>query len=263
MRTLLSVGVTTVLLLASGHAENLLENGSFELPKVTGRTPAAKGGNPSLPEEKSLWTALVTPRVGPGSGQLITGLTDEVAHEGKQSLFVDFEKLTEEGSRAMLTSELLPVQANKPYRISVWGRVDRARPLALDERRPHLLVDMEFFAADQETQVGSTEYRVQMIPGSVVPGLGTRLLFVSNKWSEYYTEVKSPTDSAFMKVTFSFQAPKEKGETDGVLYLDSAVVEGERGTTQLVDKESEDEPEELDQPAAAPASPKPTSKTPK
>ncbi len=258
MKTLLSVGLVSTLLLASSQAENLIENGSFELPKVSGRTPAAKGGNPSRTDEKTSWTALIGPRPGTGKGNLIVGLTDEIAHEGKQSLFVDFEKITEGGQRAMLVSQLLPIQSNKPYRISAWGRLDRERPIALDERRPHLVVDVEFFAADQETQLGSTEYRVQMIPGSIVPGMGTRLLFTAGKWNEYFTEVKSPTDSAFMKVTFNFQVPKEPGETDGILYLDSAAVQGERGTTPLTDTESTDD-EDAEEPTseAKPAAPTP------
>lgn len=253
MRTLLSAGLTGALLLTSSYAENLLENGSFEFPKITGRVPVEKGGNPSQTgEEKTLWTALISPPKGEG-GQLITGLTDEIAYEGKQSLFVDFEKLTAKGKRATLVSELLPVQPNQKYRISIWGRLNRERPLALDERRPHLLVEAEFFAADQETQIGNTEYRVQMIPGSVVPGLGTRILFFANKWTEYHTEIKSPTDAAFMKVVFNFQVPKEEGETDGVLYLDNAAVEGERGSTPLTDKESSENEEEAAQSADAPA----------
>jgi hypothetical protein len=237
MRTLLSVGLTGALLLASSRAENLLENGGFELPKITGRTPASKGGDPSLPEEKTLWTSLLNESVAKG-GRLIAGMTDEIAHEGKQSLYIDFEKLTAPGQSVILSSELLPVQPNKPYRISIWGRLNRERPLALDERRPHLLVEVEYFAADQETQIGSAMYRVQMIPGSVVPGLGTRLLFVANKWSEYNTEIQSPTNSAFMKVVFNVNSSKEEGETDGVLYLDSAAVDGERGSATLTTQES-------------------------
>lgn len=254
MRSLLFAGLSGALLLSSAQAENLLENASFELPKISGRTPAIDGGSPSSVKEgeKSSWSSFVG-ELGDKGGKLTVGMTDAIAHTGKQSLFVDFEKLTAPDKRGILTSDLISVKPEQPYRISLWGRLDRQRPLAMDERRPHMLVEIEYFAADQETQVGDTEYRTQMIPGNIVPGVGIRLLFVANKWNEYSTDTKSPPEAAFMKVTFYLETPKEAGETDGIIYLDDAVIEGERGTIPLTDKEETESKEDAPAQGAAPA----------
>jgi hypothetical protein len=213
---------------AFAQEENLIKNGSFEEPAVKARTTTSDGGNPSRTEEgKSSWTqfmAPLRPRDLPG-GDLLVGMTNEFAHTGKQSIFVDFQKVTAQRG-SFLVSDLLPVKGGQRYRIALWGRIDAKRPIALDQRRPMLKLEFEYFTTDPETQTGPSDFGTQMIPGRL-----DRMIFVSNKWSEYFRTVRTPGDAAFMKVTFRWETVKEAGETDGAIYFDdvsaTAVAGGE------------------------------------
>jgi hypothetical protein len=256
MKTFAAAVISGTVMISTGSAENLLDNASFELPVVSKATPVSEGGDPALPEGKTTWTSLLVPKPG-GNGKLTAGLTNTIARTGKQSLFVDFDKFTGTGARATLSADIVPVKSDSPYRVSLWGHLDRERPLTMDERRPHILISVEYFAADQETQLGETEYRSQIIPGNNIPGVGVRLLFSSSKWAEYYTDLKSPVDAAFMKLVIMVEAPRVSGETDGVIYLDDAAIEGERGSTPVDLGETADDapPKE-----PAPAAPAPTEK---
>lgn len=260
MKTLAVAVASGAFLVSTGLAENLLDNASFEFPPVSKRTLTTQGGDPSSTEEKTSWTSLIVPRPSKDDGQLTAGLTNEIARTGKQSVFVDFSKYTKTGTRVLLSADMIPIKADSPYRISFWGRLDKERPLTMDERRPHALVSVEYFAADMETQIGDTEYRTQMIPGNIVPGLGVRLLFSATKWAEYYAELKSPLEAVFMKLAIAVEAPRIAGETDGILYIDDAAIEGERGVPPP-EIDEEDEAEAAGKPApGTPAPAKPTAK---
>jgi hypothetical protein len=206
--------------IAFAAEENLLKNPSFEEPAVKARTAERDGANPALAAEgTSSWThfqSVVRPQDQAG-GQLVVGLTNEFARTGKQSIFVDFQNIAATQRRSFLMSDLLPVKAGQRYRIGIWGRIDLKRPLTLDQRRPLLLVETEYFTADQETQSGDTDHRTAIIPGSL-----DRMLFVSTRWSEYFTSVRTPEDAAFMKVTYRWEVGKDAGKTDGTIYFDDA-----------------------------------------
>lgn len=235
MRPLAIIAWIGTALVPSAHAANLLVNGSFEAPAVTGRVPERDGGSTLRAAQKGSWKTFAADPSTDG-GQLIMGLTNEVAHSGKQSLFVDFNKVTASEREAVLGTELIPVKADRTYRVSSWARIDRKRPLALDERRPFLVLELHFFESDQKTEVGEPIQGPQIIPGIIVPGGPHQLIFVSGKWSESYARVTTPEKAAFLQVTWTWMTPKEEGETDGVLYWDDASLE-----------------EEPDQPAPSPA----------
>lgn len=235
MRPLAIIAWIGTALAPAAHAGNLLVNASFELPAVTGRIPERDGGSVLRAVPKGSWKTFAADPSTDG-GQLVMGLTNELARSGKQCLFVDFSKLTAPGREAVLSTELIPVKADRTYRISSWGRIDRKRPIALDERRPFLVLEMHFFASDQKTEVGDPVQGPQLIPGIIVPGGPHQLLFVSGKWRESYARVTTPENAAFLQVTWTWMTPKIEGETDGVLYWDDASVE-----------------EEPDQPAPEPA----------
>jgi len=199
------------------QTENLLQNASFEEPKIEGRIDWTKGGAPARLTEGTTWAHYQSME---RTGKVTVGLTNELARTGKQSIYVDFRKAGQSRD-AFLMTELLPIKGRQTYRISIWGRLDRQRPLTLVSSRPLLRVDVEFFQADLETQTGDTEYRTQQIPGSP-----RRIFFESEKWSEYSTEVKTPEDAAFMKVSFRWQATGVGGEADGMIFFDDAVVQG-------------------------------------
>lgn len=272
MKLFLIPVLSGALTLGTVHAENLLQNGSFEAPKVIGRTLPKAGGDPARSETPTTWSSLVL-EGEQKDGKLTAGITDEIARTGKQSIFVDFQKVTDKKLRATLTSDIFPVKSESPYTVSIWGRLDRVRPLTLDARRPHFILQVEFFGNDL-TQVGDTEYRVQMIPGGVIPGLGPRLIFNSSSWNQYSTDLKSPEGAAFMKISYRFEAAVEPGVVDGAIYFDDAAVDGEKGTLTLEEAEKNAEAtaaaEEAEEAAAAatppaalaPAAPAPAS-TPK
>ncbi len=224
---------------ATAQNENLLQNASFEDPKIEGRVDAMKGGMPARLQDGTSWTFYQSTDE---TGAVSAGLTNELARTGKQSIYIDFKKAGKSPD-AFLMTELLPIKGEETYRISIWGRLDRKRPLTVINSRPLLRVEAEFYQADLETQVGDTAYRTHQIPGS--PG---RILFESEKWSEYFTEVKTPEDAAFMKVTFRWQATGEGGEADGLVYFDDAIVQGPAGTPA-----AKEVPDQTPKDAAVPA----------
>jgi hypothetical protein len=215
------VFVSAFALAAHAQEKNLLSNGGFELPKVEGRKANLEGGNPALaPQDASLWRHFQVLGKAPESeGAIHIGLTNEIARTGRQSLFVDFSKYKSTKRRAQLLSDVFEVDPARDYIISIWGRTDPKRPLTLDQRRPYMQLEIEFFMIDPGYQSGELQHRTQMIPGS--PG---KLLFTSNQWNRYEARVRSPRDAAFMKITFRWETGREAGETDGVIYFDDAEV---------------------------------------
>jgi len=209
--------------LSAGRADNLLENGSFESPAVTSRVPLDKGGDPA--KAKPTGFELLEVQAGPEGGGLLTGLTNEIARTGEQSLFIDFRELTAPSRFVFLGTNLIPVKASHSYRISIWGRIDGKRPLALDERRPYLWTNMQFVKADRETESADSQLVLEMIPGRVIPGDVHKLYFVSWKWRESFTVVEIPEDTAFLRVTWIWGVPRDEGQTDGIVFWDDAAIE--------------------------------------
>ena len=234
---ILSAFVATHL---TAHGQNLLVGGDFESPKIDGRVPAATGGNPVLFTESS-WARLTAKEGGDG-GRLIVGLTTEIAHGGKQALFVDFQQLTAPSQIASLMTKLVAIKPSQSYRVGIWGRMDRKRPLALDERTPFMQVDIEFVEADQETIAGEGAHAILVIPAATVPGETPSLLFVARRWNKAEATVQTPPNAAFMRVTWSWATAASEGETDGTIYWDDATIE--EGTSDAANS-----------PPAGPASP--------
>jgi hypothetical protein len=247
MKLILAIAFCSAVTIArhTQGAENLLQNGSFEAPKVEGSVASAEGGDPTKAEGENSWTALEIkpPKEG---GKITVGITDKRARTGEQSFFVDFEALTATRVSALLATKLLPVEGGKIYRTSIWCRIDYDRPLALDERRPTMWTDVDFFKADGKTRAGEPITSAQLIPGSTKPGrIG--LIFTSNRWSEITGGFQAPSDAAFADFTWSWTIPNESGETDGVLYCDDVAV------TLLPEAELTSVPNKAVDPVASPA----------
>jgi hypothetical protein len=223
--------LAALALSAFGQEENLLKNASFELPAVKEKTDTRKSGSPVFATEgETIWTQFqVFSKAKENEGLAVVGLTNEIARTGKQSIFVDFQKLKTKQYRSFLMTDIFSVKPANTYRVAIWGRTDKKRPLTLDQRRPYMQVEAEFFGVDAEEQVGEVETRTQMIPGSL-----NRLLFTSNKWGQYVTNFKTPRNAAFMKVTFRWDTGREDGETDGAIYFDDASVTLVPGGESLV-----------------------------
>ena len=198
-----------------------LKDASFELPAITARTPESQGANPARAGEgETVWTQFQSfGSQKDGEGKLVVGLTNELAHTGKQSLYIDFQKLKTKSKRAFLMSDLVPVKGGNTYRVSLWGRIDKKRPLTLDQRRPFMQLEVTFFQADGEAQTGDPQIRTQMIPGKL-----DRLVFISSKWSEFFGVIRSPDDAALMQVTFRWETTRDEGATDGMIYFDDAAI---------------------------------------
>ena len=210
-----------------------------------------EGGNPAANAESD-WAHLSRGN-GKGEGALKVGLTNEMARTGKQAMYVDFEGIAGKGFGGALLTRLVPVRAGQVYKVSMWGRMDKERPLTLDERRPYMRMEFEFYREDEETQVGDTDDRVVRIPGG-----RKRLLFSSTKWSQAYGVARAPKDAALMKVSFVFNVPNEPGTTDGLIFFDDASVEQLpsdfpiQATDEITVEEAEDDEATESAPETAP-----------
>jgi hypothetical protein len=248
------------LKLAVPPPDNLIKDPSFEQPPIKGRVPVAEGGNPRRAgEEKTNWMEfqMMTPDK-PGEGIFTIGLTDEFAHTGKQSIFVDLKKFTGLRRKSLLMTDIMKIKPGNTYRIGLWGRTDPKRPLTLDQRVLYMKVEIEFLTPDTEDQSGEIENRTMNVPGN-----SKRVFFVSNKWTEYVTAVRTPRDAGWMKVTFRWETGREEGMTDGTIYFDDASVSLVPGGETLIPIDESDthkptpESEEPSVPAPAPATPPP------
>lgn len=222
MLATLRVGVLWGIVTEVRSAEvNLLENGGFEFPVVDGKTSSREGGNPTVGSGVTGWESLEQKEDLVG-GKLTFGLTTEIARSGKQSLYLDFENLVAVSKSASLETKLISVEGEQAYKVAIWGRMDRKRPLALDERRPSMWLDVAFYEADGSTKSGEPLSGVEMIPGMITPGLESRLLFVSARWNESASEFRTPASAKFARITWSWIIPRDEGETDGIIYWDDA-----------------------------------------
>ncbi len=203
-------------------ANQILEYGSFELPRVQARMPKLKGGNFLLFTSDEWMDFHGEPDSSHGS--LVIGLTNEVSRTGRQSMYVEFSKLNKPRAEAMMVSQLIPIKADKPYRVGIWGRMDKKQALTLDQPLPLLRLQIDFFQADGETQTGDQIFRVQPMPGS----RDRPAFFVSQEWREYYAEMQTPEDAGFLKITWSWTSPPEPGEINGVMFFDDATLIGEK-----------------------------------
>jgi len=223
MRFFPLASAASFLLAAAGNAQNLLVNGSFDAPVIVGRIPESAGGTPVQAGVQSSWAAFaVSPETS--DGRVIAGMTTEVARTGKQSLFVDFVNVTASSRAAVLRTHLIPIKGGHTYRVSLWGRIDRKRPLTLDERGAEVLLEVRYFAADQTSDVGEPVTGTQLIPGEMVPGTTPELIFRSGKWKESFAKASAPEGAAFIRVTWTWATPEKSGETDGVIYWDDAAI---------------------------------------
>lgn len=213
-------------IVSSASAAQLLESGSFESPRIHGRTPRIQGGSP-LRATRSDWMRF-DEKVGNEQGQLKAGITDEIARSGKQALFIEFNKLTTDKAAVTLGSKLISIQPNQKYRVAIYGRLPRENPLTIQGRLAYMKLFIEFFKTDGESpceEGPQNAMRAQPIPGS----RNRPPLFTAGRWSEYFTEVRSPADAAFMKIMWQWDTPAQEGAATGVIFFDDAVIIGEPG----------------------------------
>ncbi len=258
------LGSLALLPVAQAEPEQLLETGSFEWPPVAARKTKAEGADMTKSAMNVEWVKFQD-KPDPDGGQLLLGLTNGIAHTGRQCLFVEFNKLTKTGVTTELSSDMLPILPSHPYRVGIWGRIDKERPITLAQRTPYLKLRVDWFKEDREEQTGEVVWKAQPIPGSK----NRKPLFVAHQWNEFFATVKSPEDAAFIKITWSWETPPQEGETDGVIYFDDATILGESGPKEdpLAEIEKEEQEKAAAEaagkgttPAPAPEAPKPQAK---
>jgi len=215
-----------VLLMCGAHvfADNLLPGGDFEAPAVSGRTLVAQGGDPTNGGRGPVWIAFeFAPAAAGTNGAITAGLTNEVAHGGKQSLFIDFDHVKTPGQSATLTSNFIPVVSGSEYQLLVWGRTDKKDLITADGRPAYMKPEVDFFAADANTSVGTPFYTVLPIPGIS----GRDPFFVPDKWNRFSATVAVPRGSVFAQIVWRWQTEgNEPGEINGIMYFDDLSLVG-------------------------------------
>jgi hypothetical protein len=258
------LGSLSLLPVVQAEPEQLLETGSFEWPPVVARKTKAEGADVTKSAMNAEWVRF-TDKPDAEGGQLLLGLTNRVFRTGRQCLFVEFNKLAKPMVKTELSSDMLPILPSHPYRVAIWGRIDKERPITLAQRSPYLKLRVDWFKEDREEQTGESVWKAQPIPGPK----NRKPLFVAHEWKEFFATVKSPEDAAFVKITWSWETPPQEGETDGVIYFDDATLFGESGPKDdpLAEIEKEEQEKEAAEaagkaPGAAPAPGNPPAASP-
>jgi hypothetical protein len=241
MKTLFAVSTALLLFLSAAHAapaEEVMQNGGFELPVVKARTPNESGGNPVNGGVQSLWQSFNIIS-NPAGGVLSAGLTNEIARTGTQSFFLKFDNVSLSYQCGILIAMPVPVMPSSPYRVSLWGRLDKTNPLILGDRQSYLRIQIEYFAADGETPVGDPEYKIQPLPGSK----NRDPLFTADKWNEFFMDITTPADAAFIGLSLKVETGPNPGKTNGIIYFDDFSIRGEPSPLKIPKPKPEETPE--------------------
>jgi hypothetical protein len=200
-------------------AENLFHGGTFEAPVIQGRTPVDKGGDPTNAGRGPDWMEF---KFSPANASIIGGLTDEVAHDGRQSLYIDFDHVKTAYQSATLVSNFIPVLSGTDYQVGIWGRTDAKDPISADGRPAYLKVEVDFFAADANESVGQPFLATQPLPGAK----DRDPVFNSDSWNPFLATLTTPAGAVFAQITWRWETSGTDGETNGIMYFDDAMLAG-------------------------------------
>lgn len=205
-------------------AENLLPAASFETPVVQGRTPLSQGGDPTNSGRGPLWISFrFAPEKTGTNGSITGGLTNDVSHGGKQSLFIDFNHVQTPYQSATLVSNFIPIVSGTDYQVGIWGRTDAKDVFAEEDRPAYLKVEVDFFAADANESVGEPVYAVLPIPG----GKDHPAFFTPDDWHCFQTKLTSPPGAVFAQITWRWETGgNQPGEINGIMYFDGLSLVG-------------------------------------
>ena len=219
MRLLLPLLLLWALPLFAG--DNLLRDGDFEAPAVKGRTLKEQGGDPTRNGQAGGWISFRFQASGK-EGRITGGLTDEVAHRGKQSLFIDFDHVTKAYQSAILVSNFIPVVSGTDYEVSIWGRADPKDQINPEGRSVYLKVEVDFFAKDANESVGDPFYAVKPLRG----GKDRAPYFKPDAWNICSVSFTTPPDAVFAQITWRWETGSDPGEVNGVMFFDDAAMTG-------------------------------------
>ena len=196
---------------------------SFEAPKVTGRTPKDKGGDPTKADDKTHAWQNFDDQPKLKIGGITAGLTSEFARTGEQSLYVQADHLGVPYQGVIIASETFAVNPSQEYNVSIWGRNDGANGFSSEGPQIYMKLEVDFFKDDGSTQTGDSEYLLQPIPGAK----GRKPLFTSTGWSQLSRRVTTPEDAKYMLVMWRWEAVPDQEPVSGTMYFDDVTVEGD------------------------------------
>ena len=215
MRLLFSI---LLLWTATAFGDNLLKDGSFESPTVTGRTLISQGADVTHNGCGPGWITLQTGTVG----AITAGLTNEVARDGRQSFFVHFNHVNAADPGITLVSNFVPIVSGTDYIAGIWGRMDPKDPLDPQGRQAYLKLEVDFFDKDANTSIGEPVYAVEPLPGSK----NHNPIFKGDSWHLFRATVPAPLGAVFAQVTWRWETAPDDGETNGVMFFDDAQFAG-------------------------------------
>jgi len=249
---------TAILTPAFSASAGVVFEDGFETPVVTSRTPRANGGDiskpdPSKPGEKPAWSRFEDqPNIGAEGGGVVAGLTNQMAHKGTQSLFIEASKLSAPYIGALFVTRPIPIEGGKYYKASLWGRNDAKKPLIAAMAQLFLKVQVEFFTDEGKTETGETQYLLQPLPG----GRGRPPTTPQTGWNPVSMRFGAPANAKFMVVSFRCDSSAEKGAISGIVYFDDFTVETDQKQSaddlleQLIKDANSDTPSSDAQPDA-------------
>jgi hypothetical protein len=213
------------ILLLSGAAafaaDNLLPDSSFEAPIVAARTPKDQGGDPTNNGATPGWVEFKFETTGTNAG-ITAGLTNEVAHTGTQSFYIDFDHVAEPYQSASLTSNFVPIVSGSSYMVGIWGRTDAKDLIDSAGRSAYLKLEVDFFAGDGNESVGDPVYSVQPLPGSK----DHDPYFKPDSWNQFAIKVTAPPGAVFAQIIWRWETGSDPGEINGVMFFDDATITG-------------------------------------
>jgi len=201
--------------------ENLLPGGNFEVPFVKGRTTLDQGGDPTNVAKDPAWITFRFENSGT-TGIITGGLTNEVARNGKQSLYIDFNHVDQPYQSAILISNFIPVVSGTTYQVGIWGRTDARDLIDSEGRSAYLKLEVDFFAKDAFQSVGEPLLRVQPLPGSK----DHDPYFKPDSWNRFYVKLTTPPGAVFAQITWRWETGGDPGEINGIMYFDDATMDG-------------------------------------
>jgi hypothetical protein len=230
----------------AAFGDDVFQGGGFETPVVNGRTVKEHGGDPVTHGRGPGWISFMFQTSGTNGG-LTGGVTNEVAHGGAQSLFIDFDHVNGPDQLATLISNFFPVVSGSDYEVGIWGRTD-AKDLVDPQGRPaYLKLEIDYFAKDANTSVGEPFYAVQPLPGSK----NHDPFFKPDSWNRFYVKVSSPPGAVFAQITWRWESESGPGEINGVMFFDDAEMTGPANAVPNLTPSPVEEP--TPEPSASPA----------
>jgi hypothetical protein len=207
--------------IAAFGADNLLSDGNFELPLIKGRVAKEQGGDPTNNGKGPGWIVFKF-RTSGTNGNVTGGLTDEVARNGRQSLFIRFDHVNGPNQAAMLVSNYIPVVSGTEYTVGIWGRTDAKDLIDAQGRSAYLKLEVDYYAKDGNESVGEPDLHVEPIPGSK----DREPYFHPNRWDLFYVKLTPPAGAVFAQITWSWETGSDPGEINGIMYFDDASMVG-------------------------------------